>query len=305
MVDNLGAISTASRGDRAHTTPLGLRRGGLGLVLLMAWALSGCVTSVTSLQTARTLDPGQVQVTGAMTASVTTSTIGQAIEAIDASSNRLDSASAAGEPITEQEQQEALEALLGLLLFQPGVATEIIGRVGVVDDFDLGLRYTGQLVKGDGKFRFWHRDGQSAALSLGYAYHFGPSSTVLGSVFDLLDYFDVGSFKRHDLDANLLWGVDYGEWLSVYAGARYIISLVQLDPEFQKVLTETSVPSSDADGIIHHLGATTGLFIGYRWVFVNLEMNVLQVFWEPKILGVKRDFSGTLISPAAGLTFRY
>ncbi len=270
-----------------------------------AWVGSGCVTSVSTLQRAQALDPGEVQVTVGMVASVNTSAVGAALDLADSATARLREAEAQGQPITPEVEQQATEAGLALLLFQPGVGLEFIGRVGVYEDIDVGLRYTGQLVKADAKWQLWEEGSQAAALNLGYAYHLDVGSTALGPALDLLDYFDVGTLSRHDLDLGALWGREWGEWLAVYAGGRYIASFIALDPTLQDVLTEADLPPTDASGVIHHLGATAGLFVGYKYIFVNLELNIMQIIYNPRILGVSRDLGGTLISPVLGLTLTF
>lgn len=119
----------------------------VAMIAVAAMSASACTASLTQGQTARALRPGQVELAMSGSVPVSSRFVGEVAHVVEASADRLRDARDANRPLTEQEQREALEAGLALALFHPALVTEIGGRIGVVDRFDVGIKYAGTLVK--------------------------------------------------------------------------------------------------------------------------------------------------------------
>lgn len=277
------------------------------LVWLALTALAaGCATSVSTQQTARTLAPGHVQVSAAGSIPVHTSAVAKVLDTAGSLGDRFERAEETGEAVSEAEQREAFETGLALLLFTPGVSTEFMGRVGVADKLDVGLRYAGSLMKVDGKWQVAGAPGETeVALNLGYAYHFGFGASALESAYTLLEYTGLSDYSRHDLDAGVIASRAWGDWLELYCAGRTIVSFIGLDGDIEKVETTLAAGSSDLDSRIVYAGATAGLMVGYKYLFVNAELTVMKVIFEPQIMGEARDLGGWLVSPLLGLSGRF
>ncbi len=275
-------------------------------LLTMVTLASGCATSVSTQQTARTLAPGHVQVAVAGAVPVHTSAVAKVIDAASSLGDRFEQAEETGNAISERDQREAFETSLALLLFTPGVSTEFMGRIGVVDNVDVGLRYAGSLLKTDAKWQLLGKPGEpEVALNLGYAYHFGFAASALKSAYSLLDYTGLSDYSRHDLDAGVIASRSWGDWLELYFAGRTIVSFVGLDGDIEKVETTLGVDSTDLDSRIVYAGGTAGIMLGYKYLFLNAELTVMKVVFEPNIMGQATDLGGWLVSPLLGLNGRF
>jgi hypothetical protein len=56
---------------------------------------------------------------------------------------------------------------------------------------------------------------------------------------------------------------------------------------------------TDTRGVVHTPGAVFGGALGYRWVFVGAELNVLVASGSARVLGRERDLSSVALMPAA------
>lgn len=118
-------------------------------------------------------------------------------------------------------------------------------------------------------------------------------------VFDALDYLEVGDYSRWNIEVPVIFGSRMGDIGHVWFGPKYVFSTYSVDASLKNVgvVPETS-------GAIHHLGGFGGVALGYRVVFVFLEVTVAKMFAEPEILGRPTDLGGIVVAPAGGLMLR-
>jgi len=266
---------------------------------------SACTTSLTTMQTARPLAPGEIRVTGGASLPVATAGVEKLLELEERVTDELKQANTSGEMVTEEMAQDAIDGALALVLFTPMPIAEAQLRVGVIEGVDAGLRYTGQLVKADAKYMV-HEDGPHVfSVGAGYAYHLEPPMSQLGGLFELFDFVDLSAFERHDLDLAALYGWESGRWFRVYTGPRYVGSWISVEAVFDSVELDPAIVDTDVEGAIHHVGAVGGFFVGYEWIFINLELSVYHLSYTTKIFGEERDLSGWLIAPAGALAIEF
>lgn len=233
---------------------------------------------------------------------------GSVLEDAEALSNGLVEDARSGEPLTEEEARELLDASLRLVLFSPSVLPEIIGRLGVsnapLEGIDVGIRYNGSLVKGDIKWQLWGPDDGAHALAVffGYAHHLSVASS-------LVEFASLSEFSRSDIDVGLSYGFDFGDFGGVYIGPRFLHSWVDVEPKLDEEIRE-QLPESIRemepsqyfeDEEISFIGATSALLLGYSSIFLVVEMSVFHTIFEPTVLGESSDLSGVFFAPSVGL----
>lgn len=265
---------------------------------------SACTTSMTYGTHPETLDPGEVQGAVMMQTDVSTGPVTQARQTANASKERIEN----DEPFTEEEFREALDTAVSWFLFKPTVATEASMRVGVVDGLDAGIRYNGATTKMDVKGRLWQSADEKHVLSLtggaGRQSSAGPS---------IVENITLREYSRWDADIALMYGAEPFEFLRAYIGPRFVYSWMtvepKLDEKFRDLIPEEYKNYDPGqflqDENLAYIGGTAGVMLGYKWIWATLEATVMHMSFEPTIIDQKRDLSGWLIAPVAGLMIEY
>ena len=256
--------------------------------------------------------PGHVQAQAALDVNVPASRIVDAVDVAGTLGSRY--ASDPSYVPTSDEQRQALAAGVGLGLSSPGVNPDFMLRMGVVKNLDVGLRWSGLAAHVDGKYRFLATReptaeeeeaergkigngpdrGFQGAVSIGIS-----KSLYDGFVFDALDFLDVGDYSRWNVEVPLIFGSRLGDFGHVWFGPKYVFSTYSVDASLQNVGIV-----SKSSGTIHHLGAFGGVGVGYKVVFVFLELTIAKMFAEPEVFGQRTDLGGIVVVPAGGLMLR-
>lgn len=284
-----------------------LRDYGLRLTLvLLSVELLACAGSLTTRQTGRVLKPGHVQASANASVYVSSTFIKETVEGADVLVDRLSDAERRGEPITEEEQAQAIETGLAIVLFSPAVVPEFTLRVGLVDRFDLGLDYAGERLGFDGKFQLLRQDieGVDLAVHSGYGYHFGVGAGLLSSLHPLLSYVGLGGYSRHDLHAGTILSGEWEDVFSCYLALRYQASFIKLDADLSRVQTVSGLGKTQLSNTMHHVIGSAGFLVGYKHVFFNAELTTAGAFFKPKVLGSQRNFNGAIVVPSVGIVVR-
>ena len=61
----------------------------------------------------------------------------------------------------------------------------------------------------------------------------------------------------------------------------------------------------ETDAMMPHLGGTLGLRVGYREVWLSLELTAMRTSYKPTLLDEEVRMRGCLVSPAIGLSFLF
>lgn len=276
--------------------------------MLLAVALTGCTTTLTNLTTAKALEPGHVQVTGGGYATVTTNVVGRTFDAGKDAYDQIDS-TPEGEEVTVETFRTYIEAALAWLLFQPGFTFEAQFRIGVTDavleGIDFGLRYDGNVIKPDVKLQIWESTDEAWALatSFGYGYH----TSVVSS---LVEWVTLTSVGRHDFDFQVIGSYHHGDWLRAYFAPRFMVSTITTSDKLPSFLAERvpneirdQNPSQYIQGTnAFYAGGALGTQLGYKYVFLSLEIGIYRLFFEPTVLDETTDYSSMVFAPSGGLT---
>ena len=114
--------------------------------------------------------------------------------------------------------------------------------------------------------------------------------------------------SRRELGAGLLASKPLASWITLYGGARALFSWISLEAEVLGVeVVETLGDQVDiqTDAVMPYLGGTLGLRVGYREVWLSLELTAMRTSYAPTLLGEQVQMRGWLVSPAIGLSFLF
>ncbi|RKH37100.1 hypothetical protein [Corallococcus sicarius] len=281
------------------------------LLLGLAGLTAGCATPLSTMQTAKTLAPGQVQVTGSVGVFAPVGTFAQVVDVgIDQGREAKDAIEEGrAYELSEEDQQRLLTAGVALVVAPPGVNPELMVRVGVLDGLDLGGRFSGNSLRFDGKVRLAH-GGEDRNRSYDLALGLGVSKHLFsGAVLDVLEVVQLGDFNRWDVEVPLYMSAEYGDVFKLYGAPKYVYSHTRLDPELVD-FSQQGAPVTGFDVSLpttvssHFVGSTVGIALGYRYVHIYAEMTGGYVFCKPNIFGAKRDIGGMTFLPSIGLAFR-
>jgi len=290
----------------------------LAALLLTGLLGSGCASTLSSHQTAKPVDPGHFQVSGGFgfytplgpTSAIIGAGVRQAGRLLEAISKNEQYA------LSEEDQQELLTAGIALAALPPSPTTEISVRTGVVQNLDAGVRYSLNAVRLDAKYRFFHQDDgpgvpEGSQSSFDIAAGLGVSKYLFNNpLVDALQFVKLGNFDRWDLEVPLYISWESGDVFRFYGGPKYIFSRTTFDER----LVNTSGQASLITGLdlslparvdIHFVGATVGIMVGYKYVFLILELTGGYTFSNPVVLGQRRDLGGATLFPNIGLALRF
>lgn len=290
-----------------------------GPLALLA-VVSGCATNLSTMQTARTLKPGQIRVGGGVGAFVPAGqTVGLFSQGI-ALGTRAAEAAARQEPfvLTEEEQRQLVTGAIAVATMPPAPGFEISARVGVIQNLDLGLRYGQSSLRFDAKYRLFHR-GQFAeedwdskpdhsfdlAVGVGVSKYFFKHPLI-----DLLDMVKLGDFDRWDVEVPIYASYELNEHFGVYGAAKYVLGRTELDGELVQLSEACRCAPVDLrlPKVVHthFVGGTVGLRAGFERISLFAELTIGNTFASTVVLGERRELGGLTLYPSVGLaaTFR-
>jgi hypothetical protein len=275
-----------------HCKRVGMRSIRASYLLPLAPLLFGCSTTLSTLQPAETVGQGKFHVGVGGNVNIPVSGI---VRVIDESASTASSLSKDSHTPTPAEQRALFNAALGLGLNPPGVTPDVMVRYGIVDEVDVGLRYSGTAIHADAKAMLYHEDPYSISVSLGYS-----RQRYSGTLFDALDYLNIGDYSRNNIELPVLFGVKLKDYGHVWAGPKVIGSFYSLDASLKRVgVVEHS------GGFISYVGGVTGIAVGYKYVFLMAELTGMYMFAKPTIAGQQVDLGGLVLMPSFGAMARF
>lgn len=259
--------------------------------LFCALSLLGCSTAVSTMQPVQALPKGHVQAGMGVGVNIAPGPIVDAFQAAKAISEKD------AVDINGQDEQDFLTAGLAIALNPPGVINEYSFRYGTGYNTDIGLRYTINSFQAEGKWQFLETGDPKlwdGALHLGVGRHIFE-----GFVFDVLDQLEIGDFSRSDVSSAVMFGKKPNDFVEFWLGPKYVASFYSIDEVF-----ETVGAAESTSGVMHYIGGTFGLALGWKYLYVIGELSVMDLIFNADVLGQERDLGGVVIYPAAGLMLR-
>lgn len=290
-------------------TRAALKAGTITLCALMLCA-QGCATSLTTMTTARAMEPGEVQASVVMVANLNTAPLDAVLNSAKSAEEEFNKDSDA--PISEDSFRDWLDAALLFGLFRPSIGPEIMVRAGVTDELleglELGFRTDLSLYKGDAKLQLWSGDEGRMALSvmLGFAYHSGLVSSPI-------EYLTLTEFGRKDYDLQLLWGWEPNDFVKITAAPHFMLSSISAESKIPDYVQERLPDDVNQynpnklfqDEWIFYGGLNSCLMVGYKYAYLALDFGVFGMYFKPTVVGKERNYNGLAVSIAAGPSFNY
>lgn len=150
------------------------------------------------------------------------------------------------------------------LTVAPGVAPWVSGRVGIADDNEAGISYTGRLLRIDARHAFNNDGGPTLSLGLGASAviaqrpgRTNEGSSVYGGALDVPIL--IGVHTRSDL---------YALWIGPRASIELLSGRLNLNGD-------PSMPADFVDAKARHwtFGGVAGFRLGFRHVHVAIEID--------------------------------
>jgi len=279
----------------------------------------GCATNLSSLQTAKTLNPGQVRITGGFGVHIPAGQlVNSASEGIKLGAKAATTNVADGQPyVLTADDKEALgTAAIALAMFPPSSVYEINGRVGLIRNLDIGFRYSVNSMRADAKLRVHHSGdaegwdeprGRSYDVAIGV----GVSKYMLGSAIEAaFGGVRLDEFNRWDLEVPVYFNADWNSHIGVYFVPKFLYSRTTMRQTFLAKpcqCSEGMVPEvvTQAKVDMMFYGATLGLRFGGWRVSGMLEVTVGNTEASPVLFGKKRTLGGATIQPNIGLAVTF
>ncbi|MCP4445052.1 MAG: hypothetical protein GY811_06865 [Myxococcales bacterium] len=274
------------------------------LLPLLTLGGAGCVGTSTTLQTAPTVKKGDIRLTGGMSVPVSTRYVEEIADVLGVTADRLSDADTTA--LTKDEQREAVEGAAAILLLQPGFLYILEGRYGLADRFELGIKWAGAAVRLGGKYWLHHEEGGlDASVAFGYTHHSGVGSSVAKKAFEVFDFLELVDYSRRDADLAILLSGDSRARFGFYGALRYVVGFVNLETNFERLMTEEATSEATVKEQIHNLGGTGGMRLRAGPVQIMAELTVMRMMFAPTILDETVDLGGYLIEPSIGASFAF
>lgn len=271
------------------------------IALLLASLFSfGCAPALSTFHPAHVAEKGHVQAELGIDVAVPTGTIADVIDAgitaIKAAEQR---------ELGDEEKKTLFGAGVAVALNPPTVVQHIGIAYTPLDNWEIGLRYSISALRLGTRFQILESKKHKVDLSIGA----GVGLYVFDlPVDDILYIVELDDFERWQFDFPLLIGKS-GDWYRVWGGPRVMIttfgtSLTLNLPAGTGYPAKAELASFSGSGV--YVGAQGGFALGYKYVFVGIELTLAQLFsgGELNALGQKAievDLDSFVIYPAIGL----
>jgi hypothetical protein len=256
----------------------------------LGFSLAACGGGVPLFHGPHTLSPGTMATGVGLSGTFTT---GSMRDAVTAATNR-------DMPTSTREDVLRKHAAIAASV-APETAPYIGGRLGLPDDNEVGLSYTGRYLRLDGRHAF---ESGHWALSIGGGLN-ASWSRLLQNERDTASQQISGSSYSLGGDVPILfgWQSDAGV-VSLWGGARAGYERIVFSSSEGTILT---APFSNAVGIHHwRVGGVAGISFGFRHVHTILELETAYHGINAKLGDdTKIDLSGVTLTPAGALRFTF
>lgn len=296
------------------------------LCLASLLTFAGCAAPLTYGTPAEIVERNKVQVglTGGVSASSETLEVADiAVNKANTFANRTCNTTA--NCVVAEEFRDPVRGLYGAGLtglVQP--ITELTVLYGVASGFAMG----GRLGNGPRAEAHWQfldgigpddpegpgtRTGWFGTASLAYSTQTAKAPSVIKKVQEFLS---LANAERKSGDISVAFGKRISDFGWYTFGARYLGShyTVELTPKIKYLSEENSqkilpigqlLPDTDEQGFSHDVGAFASLFVGYKYVWIGVELQAAWFYANARILARDQVFSGLVLLPNLTVMTRF
>jgi len=285
------------------------------LLTLTALLGTGCATTLSTLDTARTTPVGKVRCDVGRGIHLP---IGSIVKgAVAAGAGVAQSIKSQKATISPEDAEKLYEAGLATALNLPSDNLEFMIRTGLMEDLDVGLRYSITALRLDLKLRFFHVGVDDVTKNHNLSIGLGVSKYLFNNpVFEALEYLKIDGFSRWDVEVPLLYSWEYKSYFAFYGGFKYIYTSFELDQNLygiQKHVSNMANIAPITDSVrsdMHLFGGTIGLAGGAKNIWVYTELTAGYTYLRPTLYSFvdgksrRRNLDGFSLYPAIGVVWR-
>lgn len=229
-------------------------------------AAVGCAPSLSTFQPAHVAPKGHLSVGVGLEGGVPVGALSTLIDTGKLISRKAQSMMA----LSDEEKWQVFDAGVNLVLESPSIGPHLGVNYVPLDRLEVGIRYAGTAWRGGARYQILdHTTGPfDLTAGLGVA-HFSYEFPIS----DQIPILKIDDFSRWQIDVPVLVGTSR-DWFRVWAGPKVLFTT------FDTKMTLT-VPTVDAtvaqfDGTATFFGGQGGLAVGYRHVFLAMELTLMQ-----------------------------
>jgi len=266
--------------------------------------IGACAAPATTLQTARSTPPGEIQAHVGAGMHLAPKVFSVLFQNAESAGKKARSYIEEGETpeLTESEQNDLIESALAAAVVGPVPVTEVGLRVGLIEGLDVGASYTSAGFRVESKFQFLDtRHGHFADMSVGFQFFRQttkpPVHEYVAKVFELED------IVRNDFWLPILLSREFDDIYLAYGGLK--LGYSTLDVQILERLTDVSGKQISSGESMVQVGGVMGGGIGYKYIHVLAEVNILYYAYEVTLLERSIDISGLTFYPAMGIRAQF
>ena len=266
------------------------------LPLLFLPLLASCAGNLSEAQPARVLQEGTFSINHIHNVIAPAQSVREVIRAgeVIAEAPRED------DLLLPQDRENLIGSAVALGLMSPGYSTHLEFGLGLGENLDAQVRlgtgvYAASLRRGFTYGR-WHGN-----LGVRGSYSNGSLLPYLDTINSLMKISDL---KRYDTQLFVQTGREWGHWARLWMGVKGIHSAYEGFVRSHQSLEDNLDTRVDEklEGALHLYGGFVGAALGYRWLFVVAELNVLYSDAPlVTIADASHDVSGWVVAPSWGL----
>jgi hypothetical protein len=263
---------------------------------LAAAASAGCAASLATLQPAHVAPRGHGQVTAGFEVGLPTGTLGRVIDSAEPLVNR-----ARERALTDEEVQQLLDVGVNVAASPPSFGQHFAAAYVPIDRTEVQLRYAGGGWRLGARYQpLRHEDGPFDMVV-----GFGAARATAGIPYDdVVPYLDARDFTRWTFDLPVLIGTSRS-WFRAWVGPKMLYS--RFDTRLAITLPNNPPEVASLAGHAWYFGGQGGFAIGYRYVFLGVELTMARLSGDATATGLteapshRTDISGMVYYPALAL----
>lgn len=284
-------------------------RCSLCFVLLLS---AGCSAPMSTFHTGRTTPRNRVEAVTGVGLNVASSFIGAVLDSGKVAADKASAAITTGSTpsLSDDEKRDLMRAAFSYALMSPLPLYEVGLRYGILDRWDAGVAYTTSGFRFETKVQLLRRSEKAIAQGRStMPFDLAIGAQALHQVFKiplpdfLKDVFEIDDFSRTDLTFPLIASRHFGHYGFLYGGLRFSYSILQAD--VLEKISDVAGKRIESGRGMWSLGGIVGGGIGYKYVFLVLELNVLYYDYGATLLDTKVNLSGVDVYPLLGLKINF